>query len=288
MNTFMKRRLAAAALAAAAGLGPVLPALADDPHQVRPGETLSSIAAAHGTTLGTLVSLNGIRNPNLIAAGSYVRIGTPQLGGPPVSFLDYGSDVARRYGLDNQTQVQANFIRNEGSFLTAAQQFWAAESNPGAQASLPTIVRGPIINREAARWALDQAAREFEVDTRLVYSVAWLESGWQQHVVSHAGAVGLMQLMPDTAEWAMNYVMGQRVDWRGSEVANARIGVAYLRYLLERTGGDGRNALGSYYQGLNSVRRWGRFAETDRYVDLLFGLMRAGYWDRFGPVPWVQ
>jgi LysM repeat protein len=282
----MRCRIIIATFAAAAALAPILPALADDPHYVRPGETLSSIAAAHGTTLGTLISLNDIRNPNLISAGSYVRIGAPQLGGPPVSFLDYGSDVARRHGLDNRTQVAANFIRNEGSFLTAAQQVWAAESNPETQASLSTVVRGPVITRDAAQRALDQAAREYAIDPRLVYSLAWLESGWQQHVVSHAGAVGLMQLMPDTAEWVMNHVMGQRMDWRGSEVANARVGVAYLHYLLMRTDHDGRNAIGSYYQGLGSVRRWGRFTETDRYVDLLFGLMRSNYWDRFGAVPW--
>lgn len=282
----MNYRICVATAAAALGLLPAFPALADDPHYVRSGETLSSIAAAHGTTLGTLVSLNGIRNPNMIAAGSYLRIGAPQLGGTPVSFLDYGSDVARRYGLDNQTQVSANFIRNEGSFLTAAQQLWAAESNPEAQASLAAVVRGPVITRDAARWALDQAAGEYGIDPRLVYSLAWLESGWQQHVLSHAGAVGLMQLMPDTAEWVMNHVMGQRVDWRGNEVDNARVGVAYLHYLLLRTDYDGKNALGSYYQGLNSVRRWGRYAETDRYVDVLFGLMRASDWDRFGPVPW--
>lgn len=279
----MKRRFFALAAALGVALTPAATAFADDPHRVRPGETLSEIAAAHGTTVASLVTLNGIRNPNLIGAGSFVRTGVPQLGGPPVSFLDYGSDVARRYGLDNLIQAQANFIRNEGSFLTAAQQYWAAESAPSW-----TPPPGPVISRAAARWALDRAAVEFEVDTQLVYSMAWLESGWQQHVVSRAGAVGLMQLMPDTGEWVSRYVMGERVDWRGSELGNARVGVAYLRYLLERTGGDGRTAIGSYYQGFNSVRRWGRFAETDRYVELLFTLMRSNYWDRFGPAPWVQ
>ena len=55
--------------------------------------------------------------------------------------------------------------------------------------------------RDSVRRVLVEEARRFSVPVSLVLAVGWQESGWRQDVVSHAGAVGVMQLLPDTGEW---------------------------------------------------------------------------------------
>lgn len=60
----------------------------------------------------------------------------------------------------------------------------------------------PGMPPEAARWsgAIDRAARDAGIDPALLTAVVWVESGFRQDAVSHAGAIGLAQLMPGTAE----------------------------------------------------------------------------------------
>lgn len=102
---------------------------------------------------------------------------------------------------------------------------------------------------EMRRWA-DHWSDEFRVERDLVYAVIEVESAWNSRAVSSAGAVGLMQLMPETAA-------AFRVRNRFDVSDNIRGGVAYLAWLSQQCRGDWRLVLASYNAGLRRVMKFG-------------------------------
>jgi soluble lytic murein transglycosylase-like protein len=108
---------------------------------------------------------------------------------------------------------------------------------------------------------LDAAAARYRVDPSLVRAVAWQESRFRTNAVSRKGAIGVMQLMPDTARdlGVDPYDVQQ----------NIAGGVAYLSAQLARFGGDVRLALAAYNAGPEAVARHKGvppFRETQNYV----------------------
>ena len=107
------------------------------------------------------------------------------------------------------------------------------------------------------------AAREHSLPASLLMAVAAAESGFNAHAVSPKGALGLMQLMPDTARQH-----GVRQVW--SVLDNVRGGAAHLRQLLNRFSGQQALALAAYNAGERAVLNAGLqippFDETQRYV----------------------
>ena len=93
----------------------------------------------------------------------------------------------------------------------------------------------------AAGWAAYYAA-VYHVPVELVEAIIDVESGWNPYAVSDKGAVGLMQLMPETA-----YRLGVRNRFMIEE--NIRGGVAYVAWLMRVFHGDLRLVVASYYTG---------------------------------------
>jgi len=117
-------------------------------------------------------------------------------------------------------------------------------------------------NADWVRKLVEPAARKHRVDARLVQAVIQVESSYRVDAVSPKGAVGLMQLMPETAT-----EMGVRDRW--NPVENIAGGVKYLRQLLDRFEGRVEWALAAYNAGPAAVERHGGvppYAETRRYV----------------------
>ena len=148
---------------------------------------------------------------------------------------------------------------------------------PGQRLALPAGARlgasmsaGPPVSRELVREALDYWAGVYGVDPRLVRALAWMESGYQQDVVSSVGAVGVMQLLPETWAWVDAILLGERTprDYQG----NVRAGVRYLRWQLDQFGGDRRLALAGWYQGARAVRERGLYGETKQFVRIVLQL----------------
>jgi soluble lytic murein transglycosylase-like protein len=97
-----------------------------------------------------------------------------------------------------------------------------------------------------------------------------MESGFQESVVSNVGAVGVMQLLPETWRWVDQVLLGTATP--RTYDGNVRAGVRYLRWLLDEFGGDTRLALAGYYQGARAVRERGIFDDTKRYVAIILQL----------------
>jgi soluble lytic murein transglycosylase-like protein len=99
----------------------------------------------------------------------------------------------------------------------------------------------------SARWA-EYYARAYRVPVDLVDAIIGEESGWNPYAVSEKGAVGLMQLMPQTAAR-----FGVRNRFRMDE--NIRGGVAYLAWLNRQFQGDLRLVTAAYYVGEDPILR---------------------------------
>ena len=116
-------------------------------------------------------------------------------------------------------------------------------------------------------------AQEAEVPVHLLHAVIAVESAYVANAVSAKGAQGLMQLMPATAK---RFGVNDPFD----PVDNVRGGARYLRWLLDRFGGDLSLALAGYNAGEDAVVRAGYrippYAETQRYVPRVLARFRGG------------
>lgn len=139
---------------------------------------------------------------------------------------------------------------------------------PASARVLPAAARPA--SRDAIRAALDRWARIYGVDPKLARALAWMESGFQQDVVSSVGAIGVMQLLPETWEFVDVVLLGERTA-RNYE-GNVRAGVRYLRWQLEGFGGNVRLALAGWYQGARAVREIGLYDDTKLFVRVVLAL----------------
>jgi soluble lytic murein transglycosylase-like protein len=109
---------------------------------------------------------------------------------------------------------------------------------------------------------INSTCERFGVDPSLVHAMVKVESDFNPFAISRKGAMGLMQLMPQTAS-----TMNVRNTFSPHE--NIEGGVKYLRYLLDRYEGNLSLALAAYNSGETAVKKWGTippFKETQDYV----------------------
>ncbi len=109
---------------------------------------------------------------------------------------------------------------------------------------------------------INTACGRHGIDPALVHAIVKVESDFNPYALSQKGAMGLMQLMPQTA-----VVMNVGNSFNPDE--NIAGGVKYLRYLIDRYEGNLPLALAAYNSGETAVKKWGTippFPETQNYV----------------------
>jgi soluble lytic murein transglycosylase-like protein len=141
-----------------------------------------------------------------------------------------------------------------------------AAPRSGSPAAAAAVPANPSRAQRYTKTDIDRivqiAAERHKVDPALIRAVIQHESDWNPNAVSRAGAQGLMQLMPATAE---QHGVGDVFD----PEQNINAGARHLRILLERYNGDLDKALAAYNAGEGAVRRAGgvpRIRETQNYV----------------------
>ena len=107
------------------------------------------------------------------------------------------------------------------------------------------------------RSEIDDATRKYDLDPALVYGLVRQESRFVPDIVSTAGAVGLMQLLPPTARWVAKQTgRSSRALNLQDPALNAQLGAYYLRYVMERLGRVPALAAAAYNAGPGRAQAW--------------------------------
>src|SRR5712691_5284585 len=164
--------------------------------------------------------------------------------------------------------VQAQIVRYQGS---DGRLYFTNLPLPPASGSTRVTRPAPAtrLTAPAPVFSLIQRlAQQYSVDPHLVRAIITVESNFDPHAVSRAGAQGLMQLMPDTAA-------RYRVEDPFDPHANIEGGIRYLRDLLRLFPSDLRHVLAAYNAGEGAVQQYGGippYPETQRYVERVLAL----------------
>ena len=241
----------------------------------------------------------------------YYRIMAAYQLGLPISSSSYGKNYKRKSGSgfsDEETvQVLKGFVKyklysqlyNKITVLypqistEEAAFFSQALSENGYYADSMRIMTFAV-NSEGAEFgdehlkliyprpwleSVKRYAAEYNLPEYLLYALLRSESYFKPEVVSHAGAIGLAQLMKPTAADIARRLKLETYDLNNPDT-NIRFGAFYLSDMVNRNGGKIMHALFSYNAGPNAVKRWVRQAgdlPTDLFLESLAYAETRGY-----------
>ncbi len=126
----------------------------------------------------------------------------------------------------------------------------------------PTAVSAS--NAADVRASIDRWAAHYSIDPSLARALAWMESGYNNTVVSSVGAQGVMQLLPSTWDYVESVLIGHSVQHDAD--GNVHVGLAYLHHLLGVFGGNEHLALAGWYQGERAVKKVGPYKVSKAFV----------------------
>lgn len=214
-------------------------------HVVQSGETVTHIAQRYGTTVSAITASNKLGSNALIYVGQ--RLTVPGGSG--------GS------GSSGQQLVGDTFLGRT----------YASDVVSAANTNKATLLSMSVPSRDQMRAMVRDTAVRMGVDPALALAIAQQESGFDARAVSPANAVGVMQVIPSSGQWASELV-GRRLNLLDPQ-DNVTAGVAILRQLV-RTADNLDQAVAGYYQGLAGVKRNGMYPDTRNYVSGIRNLMR--------------
>ena len=207
-------------------------------YTIKAGDTLGAIAARHGVSLSALLSANKLSASTIIYPGKKLTIP----GGSKATSEQKPADL-----------VPSTFLHYKYPDAVVAE----------ANKNKHTLNNLPAPSQAQMKAIVADTARQMGVDPSLALAFSYQESGFNQRAVSPANAIGAMQVIPMSGEWASDLV-GRKLNLL-DPYDNATAGVAIIRALI-RTSPNLDTAIASYYQGQYSVKTHGMFADTKAYV----------------------
>jgi N-acetylmuramoyl-L-alanine amidase len=206
---------------------------------IKSGDTLSGIAARHGVKLADILSANRLKVTSTIFPGQKLVIPGKASAVQPASSVT--------------PLVPSSFL---GYTYPAAVVSSANKNKALLNAS-------PVPSLAQMQSIVADTARRMGVDPALAQAFAYQESGFNQRAVSPANAIGTMQVIPSSGEWASDLV-GRKLNLL-DPYDNATAGIAIIRQLI-RTSRNVDYAIAGYYQGQYSVNKHGMYSDTKQYV----------------------
>lgn len=227
------------------------------PHVVHRGETLYSVALRYHAWTAELASLN---HTSWLRAGQHIRI-------PIVVSVMRRAEAADIRRAERAARAMPH-PRHRAHRIHRSHRTHrrGASKRSGTERMLAEGWRDWGMSRSRVRRVIMSTARHHGVSPILALAIAWQESGWHEPVVSSAGAIGVMQLLPGTAQW-MSLYAGRSLNPRSTR-DNVLAGVLFLKYLTALAGPHHRGqVIAAYYQGMTAIGRKPRwFADTKQYV----------------------
>ncbi len=211
-------------------------------YTIKAGDTLSGIAARNGVRLSDVLSANRLTMSSIIYPGQKLVI-------PGASTIAPASSTPAT----TTPLVPSTFL----GFSYPAAVVSSANQNKAL------LNASPVPTRQQMKSIVADTARRMGVDASLALAFAFQESGFDQRAVSPANAIGTMQVIPSSGEWASDLV-GRQLNLL-DPYDNATAGIAIIRQLV-RTSPDVDTAIAGYYQGQYSVSQNGMFEDTKGYV----------------------
>jgi soluble lytic murein transglycosylase-like protein len=165
--------------------------------------------------------------------------------------------IAQKHGISLSTIAKVNHLNPAHPLLI------------GVKLRIPASVRAApaavsATNAVSVRDSLDRWSAHYGIDRSLARALAWMESGYNNSVVSNVGAQGVMQLLPSTWEYVEKVLIGHPVSHDAD--GNVHVGMAYLNHLLAAFNGDERLALAGWYQGERAVKASGPYKVSKAFV----------------------
>ncbi|KQN86375.1 lytic transglycosylase domain-containing protein [Arthrobacter sp. Leaf69] len=211
-------------------------------YTIKSGDTLSGIAARHGVKLSAILSANRLTMSSIIYPGQKLALAGASIAPastPPAATVT--------------PLVPSTFL----GFSYPAAVVNSANQNKAL------LNASPVPSREQMKTIVADTARRMGVDPSLALAFAFQESSFDHRSVSPANAIGTMQVIPSSGQWASDLV-GRKLNLL-DPYDNATAGVAIIRQLV-RTSKDLDTAIAGYYQGQYSVSKYGMYDDTKSYV----------------------
>jgi LysM repeat protein len=190
----------------------------------------------------------------------------------PVRTVRVSATTTRRYVVKSGDSLTAIAQRHKTTLSKLTRVNGLDPAKPlliGTRLRLPAAVRAvptavSATNASSVRGSLDRWAAHYGVNPSLARALAWMESGYNNSVVSSVGAQGVMQLLPTTWDYVEQVLIRQQVSHDAD--GNVHVGMAYLSHLLSAFGGNEHLALAGWYQGERSVRASGPYKVSKAFV----------------------
>jgi LysM repeat protein len=272
-------------------------------YTVQPGDTISSIAAGHDVAVAEVLQLNRLNNSSVIYPGQAISLGGPaavtatavvQLNQAPggrytIQPGDTLTSIAADAGVSVGDLLSANNLSADSVIFAGKELTLPGAGTPAAAAPAPTdlvpstflhytypeavvaeanvnkaaLLAAPVPSRGQMQDIIVATAQQMGVDPTLALGFAMQESGFDQQSVSPANAIGTMQVIPQSGEWASELV-GRHLNLLDPQ-DNVTAGIAIIRVLVS-TSPSVDEAIAGYYQGQYSVSQNGMFPDTQAYV----------------------
>lgn len=222
-------------------------------HTVKSGDTVWGIARSYSTTVSAIIKANKLGADGLIRIGQKLSI--PGASGSASS----GGSSAPAAKPSSPNNACKNLVPNTFLHYTYPDNVVKA-----ANENKCTLDAMNVPSRDSMQRLVRQTAIDMGVDPALAQAVALQESGFNQRAVSPANAIGTMQVIPSSGEWA-GQLLGRKINLLDPH-DNVAAGVAILRQLQRTFPSNLDHAIGAYYQGSGSVSKYGLASDTRNYV----------------------